>query len=207
MIVEHLGNGPAYDDYLRRVRERQELLLQTCRSLFNGIECISLEIGCGHGHWLVAYASAHRDECCVGIDLKTKRVERATRKAQRSRLDNLYFLKAEAGEFLQALPEGLRIERVFMIFPDPWPKKRHHKNRLIQSNFLDMLQERTAPGAQLCFRTDHRPYFQWAVEHIDAHPAWQIQQGAPWPFENETFFQKILKRYSSLVALRETPSK
>ena len=201
-----MDNRPEYDEYRKRVQERQVLLEQTCRDLFDGIEKITLEIGCGHGHWLVGYSGAHPDEFCVGIDLKTKRIERARRKSERLRLDNLYFLKTEAGEFLQAMPSELKLERVIVIFPDPWPKKRHHKNRLIQQRFLDALGDRTVPGAQLCFRTDHRPYFQWAVEHIDAHPAWQIQQGAPWPFENETIFQSILKRYSSLVAVKAAPS-
>jgi len=197
----------AFDEYRLRVRERQVLLTQTCRELFDGIEKITLEIGCGHGHWLVAYAGAHPDEFCVGIDLKTKRIERARRKSERLRLDNLHFLKAEAGEFLQAIPSELKLERVVVIFPDPWPKKRHHKNRLIQPRFLDALEERTAPGAQLCLRTDHRPYFQWAVEHIESHPVWQIRPEAPWPYENKTFFQSILKRYSSLVAVKAARSK
>ncbi len=197
----------AYDEYRRSVQERQVLLAQSCRDLFDGIEKITLEIGCGHGHWLAAYSGAHPDEFCVGIDLKTKRIERARRKSERLRLDNLHFLKAEAGEFLQAMPSELKLERVIVIFPDPWPKKRHHKNRLIQPRFLDELAERTAPGAQLCFRTDHRSYFQLAVEHIESHPVWQNRPETPWPFENETFFQSILKRYSSLVAVKETPSK
>ena len=196
-----------YDEYRRSVQERQVLLAQTCRELFDGIERITLEIGCGHGHWLVAYAGAHPDEFCVGIDLKTKRIERARRKSDRLRLENLHFLKAEAGEFLQAMPSELKLERVIVIFPDPWPKKRHHKNRLIQPRFLNALGERTTPGARLCFRTDHRPYFQWAVEHIESHPVWRIRPEVPWPFEKETFFQSILKRHSSLVAVKAAPSK
>ena len=76
----------------------------TLATALAGREGITFELGCGHGHWLAAYAAAHPDEFCVGIDLITHRVERSVRKQTLGRLGNVVFLKAEATEFLEALP-------------------------------------------------------------------------------------------------------
>lgn len=167
---------------------------------------ITLEIGAGHGHFLADYAVAHPKEFCLGIDLLRDRVERATRKRDRAGLANLVFLQAEAGEFLAALPLQAAFRRVFVLFPDPWPKRRHHKNRLMQAEFLSTLAKSTASGAQLCFRTDHAAYFDAAKAEVVAHPDWQVKNDVAWPFERETVFQSRAPSYQSLVAVRRAPA-
>ncbi|MFP6887999.1 MAG: SAM-dependent methyltransferase, partial [Opitutales bacterium] len=84
----------------------------------------------------------------------------------------------------------------------PWPKKRHHKRRLVQKPFLDLLAEWSVDGAELCMRTGHSEYFEWARESVEEHPSWTIRNEAPWPFEHETFFQKILPDHQSFLATR-----
>jgi tRNA (guanine-N7-)-methyltransferase len=164
---------------------------------------LTLEIGCGHGHFLAAYAAARPENYCVGVDLLTKRIERALRKRDRAALRNLDFFKADAFEFLEALPDSTRLAEIFFLFPDPWPKTRHHKNRLIQVALLDRLAALSVAGnTRLHFRTDHADYFAWTREKLAAHPAWKLLEGEPWPFEQETFFSKILPSYQSLVAER-----
>lgn len=164
-----------------------------------------LEIGCGHGHFLTAYAERHRDRLCVGIDLIGERVGRALKKRDRAGLANLQFFKMEAREFLDALPPGIEFADVYLLFPDPWPKKRHHKHRLLQAGFLSALAARTAPGSRLFFRTDHRPYFDAAAADLAAHPDWRIQPSQPWPFETPTVFQQRAPGYQSLIAARANP--
>lgn len=170
------------------------LLPQPCAFIF--------EIGCGHGHYLSSYGSAHDDLPCIGIDLITKRIEKGNAKAQKRNLSHVRFIKAELGEFLEALPEGYTFARVFMLFPDPWPKKRHHKNRMVQPALLSTLAGRMSAGAQFCFRTDHGEYFAWTQEHIENHPQWQINTLAQWPFEERSFFQDLMDSWHSLIAVR-----
>ncbi|MGC4072419.1 MAG: methyltransferase domain-containing protein [Nibricoccus sp.] len=165
---------------------------------------MTLEIGCGHGHFLTSYAIHHPSTFCIGIDLIVDRVARAGRKKDRARLTNLHFLQAEAGEFLDSLPAGAQFADVFVLFPDPWPKRRHHKNRLIQPEFLTKLASRMDSGARLCFRTDYAPYFAEASRTIGAHGAWDIPSSAPWPHELETVFQSRAAGFQSLVALRNS---
>lgn len=184
------------------MRERQGALRELCAELFAGRQAFTLELGCGHGHFLTAYARAFPEEFCVGVDLITKRVEKGNAKAEKHGLGNLRFVKAEAGEFLDALPEGLRLSRVFMLFPDPWPKKRHHKNRMVQAGLMSELAGRCLPGAEFAFRTDHEGYFEWARECLEAHPDWRVAPELPWRFEEPTYFQNLMSSWQSLVAER-----
>ncbi len=167
-----------------------------------GAERLLLEIGCGHGHWLTAFAEAHPSTHCVGIDLRTHRIHRGQMKRDKRALSHLHFIKAEGREFLDSLPEGIRYDQVFLLFPDPWPKKRHHKKRLVQPGFLSQLAERVTPGGRLYYRTDHEGYFAWTVDHVRDHPDWEIEPKAEWPFEESSYFQEFMESWSSLIAVR-----
>ncbi len=157
------------------------------------------ELGSGHGHFLTAYAEAHPNYLCLGIDLASERVARATRKQQRAELANLYFIRAEARLFVETLPESSSFAAVFVLFPDPWPKLRHHKHRIMQSDFLKAVAGRAAPDCRLYFRTDFEPYFDDTRAIFADHPSWEVV-AEPWPFEHETVFQQRAGNYFSLVA-------
>ena len=163
---------------------------------------IVLEIGCGHGHFLARYAEAHPDRFCLGIDIIKDRLERAAKKGRRAGLKNLHFHKTEATELIDCLPSGITLQAVFLLFPDPWPKKRHHKNRLVRPDFLADLACHVLPGGAFYFRTDHAEYFAAGREVLTRHPDWEIQPAALWPFEEATVFQLKAPEYQSLVATR-----
>ncbi|MCD8299521.1 MAG: tRNA (guanosine(46)-N7)-methyltransferase TrmB [Opitutae bacterium] len=153
---------------------------------------LTLEIGCGHGHFLAAYAAAFPQETCIGIDLISKRIERAQHKKELAKLDNVHFFKADADEFFEALPPKIVLGKIFLLFLDPWPKKRHHKNRIIREQTLSEWARRSRAGTMMYFRTDHEGFYEWSREAIEAHPNWELCPDAPWPFERETYFQSIL---------------
>jgi|ERR1035437_1481648 tRNA (guanine-N7-)-methyltransferase len=157
------------------------------------------EIGCGHGHFLAAYAAAHPERLCVGLDISAERIGRAIRKRDRAKLANLHFIHAEARDFLDALPAKTTLSDLYILFPDPWPKRRHHKNRLMQPDFLHTVAQRAGQGARLYFRTDYEPYFREAESLLDRHPDWKIAGGA-WPFEQVTVFQSRAAHHYSLIA-------
>jgi tRNA (guanine-N7-)-methyltransferase len=179
-----------------------ERLRATLAAALAGRTGLTFELGCGHGHWLAAYAAAHPDEFCVGIDLITHRVERSVRKQTLGKLDNVLFLKAEATEFLDALPATVTLRKIFILYPDPWPKKKHHKNRFINAENLARLAAHAAPGARLHFRTDNADYFAWTGEHLAAHPGWRVEPAAAWPFEQKTFFEERMKERRDMFADR-----
>ena len=189
----------AYDEHIERVAKRKEALTTEVGPLFERIGDFNLEIGCGHGHWLTDFALSRSDDVFVGIDIIGDRIDRANRKAARAGLENVHFLKAEAGEFLELMPIGRGIANVYILFPDPWPKKRHWKNRLMNKGFLDELAARCDSGARLFFRTDHEGYFAWTRELLPELASWRKISGADWPFERETVFQSKAESYQSLV--------
>lgn len=184
--------------------ERRDHLLKQIDAALPASAEIVWELGSGHGHFLTAYAQANPHEHCVGVDMMEDRVDRARRKKTRAKLPNLDFFHGEAALFLDVLPARLSIGRTFILFPDPWPKLRHHKNRIIRPDFLHALARRVAPTCRLYFRTDHVPYFEAGQATIAAHPDWEIVK-EPWPFEFETVFQSRADAHHSLVARRRIP--
>lgn len=186
----------------KQVARKAELRAAVAGDLENALSIV-FEPGCGHGHWLTSYAQAHPNKCCVGVDLISSRIRRAKAKRDKRALSNLHFYKAELGEFLEALPPQIRFEKTVMLFPDPWPKARHHRRRMVQKSFLDELAVRTGTGHSFCFRSDDRPFYDWTIEHLEAHPKWVIDQAAEWPHEEDTYFQDLMDEYFSVVAFRK----
>lgn len=162
------------------------------------------EIGCGHGHFLTGYAQTHPDEICIGIDIVSERIGRAVRKRDRAKLANLHFFHAEAHLFLETLPHPTSFTRLFILFPDPWPKLRHHKHRILRRDFLTAAAARAAEGAHLYFRTDYLPYFDEVRAMLSSHLNWLLTE-EPWPFEHDTVFQSRAEQFYSLVAKLRHP--
>jgi tRNA (guanine-N7-)-methyltransferase len=197
--VETIAPSPAH---LALIAQRRADLRLALAHVLPPAAHFLCEIGCGHGHFLTAYAAAHPGELCIGIDLIGERIERANRKRDRAGLSNLHFFHAEAQDFLAALPANAGFCAIIVLFPDPWPKRRHYKNRLLQPAFLDALAVRAGQGTRLYFRTDHRGYFAYVTTVLAAHSLWRIDPAAPWLFETETVFQARAPSYHSLIAGR-----
>jgi tRNA (guanine-N7-)-methyltransferase len=160
------------------------------------------EVGSGHGHFLAALAKAHPEKICVGVDIMSDRVARAKRKRERARLANLHFIRADAADFLAVMPEGARFSEIFVLFPDPWPKRRHHKNRVITPEFLSEVAAKSSRETDLYFRTDHEPYYLDVASFVRGHKDWKEQDVRILPLEEPTVFQKRSHSHFTLVARR-----
>ncbi|MGK0309217.1 MAG: tRNA (guanine-N7-)-methyltransferase [Lentimonas sp.] len=192
----------AYARELEKQKQRKAAHKAECTAALEGVERVVFEAGCGHGHWLTSYAEQYSEQTCVGIDLIAGRIRKSQQKRNKHRLDNLHFFKVELLEFLEELPEQIRFDMTMLLFPDPWPKARHHRRRMVQSGFLDEVANRTDPGGCFCFRSDDVPYYEWTVEHLEAHPKWEIDDSIKWPHETETYFQEMMDSYQSVIARR-----
>ncbi len=192
------------DNYLRVFRTRRDELRARMTALPLDRDNYDLEIGCGHGHFLAAYAEAHPGRYCLGVDVAGARLERARRKTDRAGLDNITWIQAEALLLLENLPAGIAFSRVFILFPDPWPKRRHHKHRLVQPRFLELLSSVCRPEAMLYFRSDNRDYTARTREALSTSPFWDLVSGEAWPWERATVFQELASGYQSLVGRKKT---
>jgi tRNA (guanine-N7-)-methyltransferase len=189
-------------EFLEVIARRRADLRAEVGALLPAPRVIVWEIGCGHGHFLVRYAEEFPGKFCVGVDVRLERLERSGRKRDRARLENCHFLRAEAREFLHALPPGVTFAEIWVLFPDPWPKARHHKNRLLKPEFFEAVAGRAGEGTRFYFRTDHLEYFSEVEAAVNQLATWRIERDAPWPLEQETVFQARAPAYHSFVAVR-----
>ena len=121
-----------------------------------GAPC-TLEIGFGNGENLLALAAAQPQRLYLGIEVHRPGVGRLLLGLDKSGLMNVRVICHDAVDVVAQLAPG-SIEEILVLFPDPWPKKRHHKRRLMQSPFAQSLASRLAPGGTLHIATDWQPY-------------------------------------------------
>ncbi len=197
-----IGRVPLTPEFAEHLASRLAALRAELAAMLSQPRTIVLEIGCGHGHFLERYATEFPEKFCVGVDFSGDRINRAQRKAHRAGLANCQFVRAEAREFLACLPAGVTFQEIWVLFPDPWPKKRHHKNRLMQPDFLETVADRAGECTRLYFRTDHAGYFSAAEEFLPSMKTWRRADQPDWPLEHETVFQARAEGYQSLVAVR-----
>jgi tRNA (guanine-N7-)-methyltransferase len=126
-----------------------------------------MEIGFGAGEALLDFACAHPDFDCIGVEVHRPGVGRLLLGAARCELKNLRIVCHDAVEVLQTQVAPASLALVHIFFPDPWPKKRHHKRRLIQAPFVELLARALQPEGILRLATDWEPYAQHMREVID----------------------------------------
>jgi tRNA (guanine-N7-)-methyltransferase len=131
----------------------------------------TLEIGFGNGENLLALAAAHPQRDFIGVEVHRPGVGRVLLALEAAALNNVRLICHDAVEVLgQQLPPDC-LDEILVLFPDPWPKKRHHKRRLIQSPFAALLASRLRPGGTLRLATDWRPYAEEMLATLAALPA------------------------------------
>ena len=143
-----------------------------------------VEIGFGRGEFLRHMAEAEPATAYVGVEISRKRVLKMARRLARDEIGNVRLLAEPAQALLeQGLPdEG--VAAFWVNFPDPWPKKRHHKNRLLQAPLVRQLAKRLAPGGQLEIATDHAEYAEHIAEVLRAETLLE-NLNAPAPYASE----------------------
>lgn len=150
-------------------------------ALMPGATEVWLEIGFGGGEHLAAQAAAHPTALMIGCEPFLNGVASALRHIQEGGLTNVRLHADDARAVVQALPDA-SLDRIMILFPDPWHKARHNKRRLIQPAFAAELERVLKPGGRLRFVTDWKDYAGWALERFLALPglAWLADEAADW---------------------------
>lgn len=146
-----------------------------------GITEIWLEIGFGGGEHLAAQAAAHPEIGFIGCELFINGVASLLSRVAAERLGNVRLYLDDA-RLLIARLEPASIGRLFILYPDPWPKRRHHKRRMVGPGTLDRFAAILKDGAELRLATDHADYARWMLFHLTRHPAfaWTARGPADW---------------------------
>jgi tRNA (guanine-N7-)-methyltransferase len=137
--------------------------------LFSTTQPLEVELGSGDGSFLVNYAKLHPEYNFLGVERLLGRLRKVDRKARRLGLQNLRGLRIESAYFLQYLLPATSVTSLHIYFPDPWPKRKHRKNRLINEEFTKLAYNILMPGGIVYLRTDDRDYFEQMVTVFDAN--------------------------------------
>ncbi len=145
---------------------------------------ICIEYCSGNGQWITAQAERYPDLNWIAVERQFDRVRKIWSKVQTKRLKNLFIVCGEAFHFSEFYIPSSAISKVFINFPDPWPKKRHHKHRVIQPSFLTQLSRILKQEGSAMFVTDDRPYLDWTLEAVARHE--ELTPAFPFPFYQTT---------------------
>lgn len=130
-----------------------------------------IEIGFGNGDTLVQQAADAPDTDFLGIEVHEPGIGHCLIAARAASVTNLKLIQHDAIEVLEHQVPEQSVNRINLYFPDPWPKKRHHKRRIVQPAFLDLCASRLEPGGSLHIATDWANYAEHIDESLAAHPA------------------------------------
>lgn len=142
--------------------------------LFPSEQPLEVELGSGDGSFLAQWAAAHRDRNFLGVERLLGRLRKLDRKSQRLGLTNIRLLRIEASYFLGYLLPRNSVAALHLYFPDPWPKRKHRKNRLVNAEFATAVSRVLIPGGVLHLRTDDADYFEQMRSVLDPDPRFQL---------------------------------
>jgi tRNA (guanine-N7-)-methyltransferase len=151
------------------------------RTMMAGSQEAWLEIGFGGGEHMASQAARAPTTLIVGCEPFLNGVASAVRHVAEQDLKNVRIHDGDARELVARLPDA-SLDRVFILFPDPWPKARHHKRRIVQLEMIAELARVLKPGGRLRFATDVAGYADWALERLLASPhfAWGAERADDW---------------------------
>jgi len=147
----------------------------------NSVQELWLEVGFGAGEHLVWQAQQHPNVGLIGAEPYEMGVAKLLTKLEETPLNTVRLYEGDGRDIIENLPDQ-SLGRFFLLFPDPWPKSRHHKRRFLQMEMLDQLARVLKPGAELRFATDDKSYLPYALERLMAHAAfgWLAEGPSDW---------------------------
>ncbi|MBE0598754.1 MAG: tRNA (guanosine(46)-N7)-methyltransferase TrmB [Desulfuromonadales bacterium] len=164
--------------------------------LFGAERPLALEIGCGIGDFLIQMASRRPELNFLATDIYNKGCLKTCRKVEAAGLDNVRVVRLEARHLLEHHLSPGSLAAVFINCPDPWPKKRHRRRRLVNADFLALLRQFMAPGGELYFSSDFEDYTADVAAALATLPLWHNCHPLPYLPALESYpISKYMRRF------------
>ena len=141
-------------------------------------ERVFLEIGFGGGEHLAARAGSSPEDGFIGAEPYLNGVAKLLARIEDEQFRNVRVLHGDARDLIEAMPEE-SVSGTFLLYPDPWPKTRHHKRRFVSKDNLEQLHRIMKPGAEFFFASDIESYVSWTLVHVLAHGGFQWTADSP----------------------------
>jgi tRNA (guanine-N7-)-methyltransferase len=165
-------------------------------ALFGNDHPVEMEIGMGKGTFITQQATLHPEINYFGIEYARWFWRYSSDRLRRNKCMNSRAVRAEAMYFVREFVPDASLSVLHIYHPDPWPKKRHHKRRLLQSPFLEQAQRILIPGGLLRIVTDHKEYFEQVDALIKASPLQVVDYTPPaWAKEGELIGTNFERKY------------
>jgi tRNA (guanine-N7-)-methyltransferase len=139
--------------------------------IFPTVRPLEVELGSGDGSFLVEWARLHPEHNFIGVERLLGRLRKLDRKGRRAGLTDLRAVRLEASYFMEYLLPAASVQAFHVYFPDPWPKRKHRKHRLVNSHFTEVAAKILVPGGVVWLRTDDADYFAQMTEVFGANPS------------------------------------
>jgi len=140
--------------------------------VFGRSSSVEADLGAGDGVYAEARAKRESDRNFVAVERLLGRATKIAKKAIRNQLTNLKVLRLESAYFIKNLCAESSLDAITVRYPDPWPKRRHHANRLLQKEFFEDAARAVISGGCMKLTTDDREYFEWAQKEAEKCSAW-----------------------------------
>jgi len=162
-------------------------------SVFGNDRAVEIEIGIGKGRFLLASAQRRPETNFLGIEWAAKYLRIAQARGMKRGLCNLRLARVDAREFIEFFVPAESVQALHLLFPDPWPKKRHHKRRLVNLAFLTEVERILAPEGRWWLATDHQEYFEVMHEVLSASRVLK-EVAVEWEGTKTNYEEKYLAR-------------
>ena len=147
-------------------------------ALFENENPLHLEVGFGNGKFLIEMAAREPDCNFIGMDFYHKGIRKVITRINKLQTKNIRIIYGDAREKVPLFFEDRNLDKIYINFPDPWPKKRHYKRRLIKPPFIDMIAGKLITDGEIHVATDSEPYALEILEFFEAHPLLKNKIGA-----------------------------
>ncbi len=160
-------------------------------SLFGRHAPVEVDLGCGKGRFLLAHAAAHPDINLLGSDIQVGRLQKVRTRAERAGLTHIRLLHTDTNYALEYLLPRNSVRAFYLFFPDPWPKRKHHRRRIVQPEFLTLIHRALQPGGAIHIATDHESYFTHIHSVVHDDPRFTRVDPFEPPAEEKTDFEVL----------------